>query len=88
MGLKHPYPCALTDWILPAMDHFPLFQDSEITGSHTLSIAHQLQRGTGPGGCDALHQSDVLIRYGSSSTCLLQDYVVISEIPLFPGIVS
>ena len=70
LGLKHPDPCAPPDWILPAMDNLPLFEDSEITGSHILSIAHQLQGGAGPGGCDASHWRDILLRYGSCSTCL------------------
>ena len=42
LGLKHPDPCAPPDWILPAMDNLPLLEDSEITGSHILSFAHQL----------------------------------------------
>ena len=48
----------------------PYFEDSEITGSHILSIAHQLQGGAGPGGCDASHWRDVLLRYGTSSAHL------------------
>ena len=68
LGLKHPDPCAPPDWILPALDNLPLFEDSEITGSHILLIAHQLQGGAGPGGCDASHWRDILLRYGSSST--------------------
>ena len=70
LSLKHPDPCAPPDWILPAMDNLPLFEDSEITGSHILSIAHQIQGGAGPGGCDASHWRDTLLRYGSSSTHL------------------
>ena len=49
------------------MDNLPFLEDSEITGSHILSVAHQLQGGAGPGGCDASHWRDVLLRYGSSS---------------------
>ena len=88
LGLKHPDPCA---WILPSSDNLPLFEDSEITGSHILSIAHQLQGGAGPGECDDSHWRDILLRYDSSgtiSTILLQHYVIVSAIPLFPGIVS
>ena len=66
LGLKHPDPCAPTDWILPAMADLPLLKDSEITGSHILSIAHQLQGGAGLGGCDASLWRDSLLRYGSS----------------------
>ena len=45
-------------------------EDSEITGSHILTIAHQLQGDADPGGCDASHWQDVLLRYGTSSTRL------------------
>jgi len=45
-------------------------EDSEITGSHILSVAHQLQGGAGPGWCDALFWHDVLLCYGSSSAHL------------------
>ena len=52
------------------MDKLPFLEDSEITGSHILTIAHQLQGCAGPGGCDASHWQDVLLRYGTSSTRL------------------
>ena len=55
LGLKNPDPCASPDLILPAMDNLPFFDNSEITGSHILSIAHELQGGAGLGGCDASH---------------------------------
>ena len=42
LGLKHPDPCTPPDWVLPSMDNLPYFEDSEITGSHILSITHQL----------------------------------------------
>ena len=61
LDLKHPDPHTSPDWALPFLE------DSEITGSHILSIAHQLQGGAGPGGCDALYWHDVLL---SSSSCL------------------
>ena len=70
MGLKHLDPCAPPNWILPAMGNLLLSEDSEITRSHILSIAHQLQGGAGPGGCDASHWIDIWLRYGSSSTHL------------------
>jgi len=35
-----------------------------------LLIVYQLQGGTGPGGCDASHWQDVLLRYGTSSAHL------------------
>ena len=70
LGLKHPDPCTPPDWVLASMDNLPYFEDSEITGSHILSITHQLQGGAGPGGCDASHWRDVLLRYGTSSAHL------------------
>ena len=70
LGLKHPDPSTPSDWVLPSMDNLPYFEDSEITGSHILSIAHQLQGGAGPGGCDASHWRDTLFRYGISSAHL------------------
>ena len=53
LNLKHPDPCTPPDWVLPSMDKLPFLEDSEITGSHILTIAHQLQGGAGPGRCDA-----------------------------------
>ena len=32
-----------------------MFEDVEITGSHIICIAHLIQGGAGPGGCDAIH---------------------------------
>ena len=52
------------------MNDLPFLEDSEITGSHILSVAHQLQGGAGPGGCDASHWRDVLLHYGTSSAHL------------------
>ena len=54
-NLKLPDLYTLTDYILPSMDKLPFLEDSEITGSHILTIAHQLQGDAGPGGCDASH---------------------------------
>ena len=70
LGLKYPDPSTPPDWVLPSMENLLYFEDSEITGSHILSIAHQLQGGAGPGGCDALHWRDILLRYGASSAHL------------------
>ena len=70
LNLKHPDPCTPPDCILTSMDKLPFLEDSEITESHILTIAHQLQGGTGPGGCNASHWQDLLLRYGTSSTRL------------------
>ena len=71
---KHPEPCSPPISILPSMDDLPLFEDVEIAGSHMQSVAHQLQGGAGPSGCDASHWRDILLRYGASSA-LLRDTV-------------
>ena len=68
--LKHPDPCVTPDYALPSLDNLPFLEDSEITGSHILSVAHRLQAGAGPGGCDASYWWNVLLRYGSSSAHL------------------
>ena len=57
------------------MDYLPLFEDSEITGCHILSIAHQLQVGAGRGGCNASHWRDALLRYGFSCSSLCDSVV-------------
>ena len=38
--------------------------------SHVLLVAHRIQGGAGPGGCDAGHWKDVLLRYGGHSSRL------------------
>ena len=49
-------------------DVLPLFEDVEITGSHLLYVAHHIQGDAGPGGCDAGHWRDVLLRFGAYSS--------------------
>ena len=51
-------------------DVLPLFEDVEITGSHLLFVAHCIQGDAGPGGCDAGHWRDVLLRFGAYSSQL------------------
>ena len=67
LALKHHDPYTPPDWIFPSKDNLLLFEDSEITGSHILSIAHRLQEDYGPGGCDVSHWRDIILRYGTSS---------------------
>ena len=81
LSLKHPDPCVPPDWAIPSMDNLPFLEDSEITGSHILSVAHQIQGGAGPGGCDASHWRDVLLRYGSSSSRLRDSVAELSIVP-------
>ena len=69
-GLKYRDPCTPPDGILPSKDNLLLFEESEITGSHILSMAHQLQGGDEPDGCNVLHWREILLRYGTSSTRL------------------
>ena len=47
-----------------------MFEDVEITGSHLLFVAHCIQGGAGPGGCDASHWRDMLLRFGTYSSRL------------------
>jgi len=77
LGLKHPDPCVPPYYALPSMDNLPFLEDSEIIASHILSVAHQLQGGAGPGGCDALFWHDVLLCYGSSSAHLRDSVAVL-----------
>ena len=52
------------------MDDLPYLEDVEVAGSHVRFMAHHLQDGAGPGGCDASHWRDILLRYGASSASL------------------
>ena len=61
IDVLHPDPCIPSDWALSSKDDLPYLEDSEIIESHILSIAHQLQGGAGPGGCDISHWHDVLL---------------------------
>ena len=88
LALKHHDPYTPPHWIFPSKDNLPLFEDSEITGSHILSIAHRLQGDGGPGGCDASHWRDIILPLVPICVILLQGYVVISAILLSPGITS
>ena len=37
LGLKYPDPCTPPDWVLPSMDNLPYFEDSVMTGSHSIN---------------------------------------------------
>ena len=58
------------DCAIPSFDTLPCLEESEITSAHIQSVAHQLQGGAGPGGCDFFHWRDILLRYGASSARL------------------
>ena len=70
LRLKHPDPSIPPASILPSFDNLPYLEDVEVTGAHIQSVACHLQGGAGPGGCDASHWRDVLLRFGSSSARL------------------
>ena len=42
-----------------------MWEDVELTGRHILLSARRIQGGAGPGGCDACHWRDALLRYGA-----------------------
>ena len=60
-------------------DDLPLFEDVDITGSHLIFVAHCIQRGAGPGGCDAGHWRDVLLRFGAHSSRLRDAVAVLAR---------
>ena len=64
---KHPEPSTLVPAALLPCDALPQFEDVEVTRSHVLVVAHCIQGGAGPGGCDAGHWKDVLLRYDAHS---------------------
>ena len=70
LRFKHPDSSVPPASILPLLDNLPYLEDVEITGAHIQSVARQLQGGAGPGGCDASHWRDILLRYGASSAKL------------------
>ena len=67
---KHPSARPPKASSLVPCDVLPLFEDVEITGSHLLFVAHRIQGGAEPGGCDAGHWRDVLLRFGAYSSRL------------------
>ena len=60
---KHPAPIPPSPSLLLRSDHLLLLEDVELTGSHILLSARRIQGGAGPGGCNACHWFDVLLRY-------------------------
>ena len=67
---KHPSARPPKASSLVPCDVLPLFEDVKITGSHLLFVAHHIQGDAGPGGCDAGHWRDVLLRFGAYSSRL------------------
>ena len=67
---KHPNPVIPSKLALLPCTELPRFEEVEITGGHVLRIAQLIQGGAGPGGCDACHWQDSLLRYGAHSARL------------------
>ena len=67
---KHPNPHPLHTFSLLNVDELPHLEDIEITGAIIHKVIFGIQGGAGPGGADAGHWHDVLLRYGSHSSRL------------------
>ena len=70
LASKHPEPRPPHSLSLLTADELPHFEDIEITGALIHKVVFGIQGGAGPGGCDASHWHDVLLRYGSHSSRL------------------
>ena len=67
LKMKHPSPMLPHSSSLLAPDHLPEFEDLDITGGHIHQVAHRIQSGARPGGCDSAHWQDAVLHYGSGS---------------------
>uniref|UniRef100_A0A1X7UQH3 Uncharacterized protein n=1 Tax=Amphimedon queenslandica TaxID=400682 RepID=A0A1X7UQH3_AMPQE len=67
---KHPDPQPPHTLSLLYVDEIPHFEDIEITRAVIHKVVFGIQGGAGPGGTDAGHWHDVLLRYGSHSSRL------------------
>ena len=67
---KHPPPVVPSKLALLNGAGLPPFEDVEITGGLINKIANMIQGSGGPGGSDAAHWQDALLRYGSHSAKL------------------
>ena len=67
---KHPNPRPPHTFSLLDADELPHLEDIEITGAIIHKVVFGIQGGAGPGGADAGHWHDVLLRYGSHSSRL------------------
>ena len=74
---KHPDPPVPATFL--HCDVLPQLEEVEITGCHVLLSARRIQGGAGPGGCDASHWQDVLLRYGAHSSQLRDAVVALSR---------
>ena len=69
---KHPDPQLPSRSALLSCDNLPSFEEVEISSGHIMHVAHSMQGGVGPGGCDAVHGQDSLLRYGAHSERLCE----------------
>ena len=64
---KHPSSHPPHSSTLLDTPQLPTLEDLDITGNHVHFVARNIQGSAGPGGCDALHWQDTLLRFGSCS---------------------
>ena len=76
---KHPDPHSPVKATFLHCDVLPQLEEVEITGCHVLLSARRIQGGAGPGGCDACHWQDVLLRYGAHSSRLRDAVAALSR---------
>ena len=69
---KHPDCRVRFATALPDRERLPLFEDVEITGD-------TIQGRAGPGGCDASHWQDMLLRFGAHSEWLRDSVASLSR---------
>ena len=65
LNQKHPDPRLPSRLALLNCDDLPSFEEVEISSGHIIHVAHLMQGGAGPGGCDAVHWQDSLLCYGA-----------------------
>ena len=76
---KHPDPRIPPKSALLVSEQLPMLEDVEITGAHILKVARTIQGGAGPGGSDASHWQDALLRYGAHSERLRESVASLSR---------
>ena len=76
---KHPDPTIPSKSALLTCRELPKFEDIEVTGNHVLHVAHMIQGGGGPGGCDANHWQDSLMCYGAHNECLCESVAAVAH---------
>uniref|UniRef100_A0A1X7UCH9 Reverse transcriptase domain-containing protein n=1 Tax=Amphimedon queenslandica TaxID=400682 RepID=A0A1X7UCH9_AMPQE len=67
---KHPDPVIPSQSSLVECDNLPVLENVAITGDVIQKMGSAIQGSAGPGGCDANHWQNALLRYGAHSTSL------------------